>query len=189
MVRNINEFAIVSVFCLAFAGCATQPLKTIQDRDRLAEAIGFKPNEIVFMNYCFFEEVQEHNSEDRLKGKRGIVAMTDSELCLVDGTLRKTPKDYFLKIPLSQIDGASNLDGLIQLKDQDRLIVLFLYNWNDFVPNNELSQKLYESLIFADVPGFEANDYYSFSRFKSPPKLIPYSQRKEPYDPYKFPDQ
>lgn len=186
---QLVSYPLVIAICLYLAGCVTPPLKTKQTRDRLAEAIGFEPDEIAIMNACFFEEVEESDSKGQLKGYRGIVATTKSELCLVDGVPRKAPANYFLKIPLSQIEGVSRSNGLIQIKHQDRQIVLFLYHWNDLIIDYDLTQTFYESLIFANVPGFNTDEHYSFTRFKSPPKLIPFNDQKEPHDPYRFPDQ
>ncbi len=185
---TFNSYIIVAATVI-LSSCVTVPLKTEQNRDRLAEAVGFEPNDIAFMNYCIFEEVQESESPKQLKGHRGIVAMTESELCLVDGVLGKAPKNYFFKIPLSEIEGVGGSNGLIQLKHHSRLIVLYLYKWNDLAADGELSQNLYESLILADVPGFESEEQYSFGQMNSPPKLIPFNDREGPYDPYKFPDQ
>lgn len=193
-VDNIGpSYAFINYVIVAasviLSSCVTAPLKTEKSRERLAEAMGFEPNEIDIMGYCFFEEIRDSESEMHLKGHRGIVAMTESELCLVDGKLGKAPKDHYLRIPLSQIKGVSSSNGLIQIKHQDRLIVLFLYHWNDLVADHELSQELYQSLILANVPGFETDEHYSFNRFQAPPKLVPYNEREEPHDPYQFPDQ
>ncbi len=183
------RYTIAFAVGLSIASCVTPPLKTEQKRDRLAEAVGFEPDDIAFMNYCIFEEIRESGSGKKLKGHRGIVAVTESELCLVDGVLRKTPKNYFLKIPLSEIVGVSSSNGLMQIKHQDRLIVLFLYHWNDLVADRDLTQELYQSLVLANVPGFETEERYSFTRLQAPPELVPFNDREEPHDPYRFPDQ
>lgn len=174
-----KRYALIATISLSIAGCVTAPLKTQQQRERLAEAVGFEPGEIAFMNYCFFEEVQEPDSEKKLKGLRGIVAMTDSELCLIDGVLRKAPKSYFLKIPLSEIEGVNSSYSQIQIKHQGRLFVLFVYNWNDLHPDYNLTNELYGSLIFANVPQFETSNYYSWSRLGSPSNPRPINNQQD----------
>ncbi len=189
MINDTNKYYIAIAVTLILSSCVTVPLNTEQNRIRLAESMGIEPKETVIMNYCVFEEVQEAESPKQLIGQRGIVAMTESEFCLMDGELRKAPKNYFFKIALSEIEAVSSSNGLIHVRSQNRLIVLHIYQWNNFVMDHDSTQKLYESLIFANVPGYETDQYYSFTRTKSPPKITPYNERKEPYDPYKFPDQ
>ena len=162
------HYALIGTICLVVAGCVTAPLKTQQQRDHLAEAIGFQSSEVTLMSQCFFEEVQELDSEKNLRGIRGIVAMTDSEICLMDGAMRMAPTRHFLKIPISEIEGVSGSSGQVQIRYQDRLFVLVVFNWNDFRPNYILTSKIYESLIAANVPQFETRKYYSWSRLSSP---------------------
>ncbi len=154
---------LAGLFCLLLSSCVTSPLKTQSQRDRVAEAMGYSPDEITFMQLCFFEEIQEQGSEKRLKGVRGVIAKTDSEICLMDGAMGLAPTRHFLKIPISEIEGVSGFPGQIQIGYQDRLLVLVVYNWDDFRPNSTLTNDMYKSLIAAKVPHFEAQDHYSWS--------------------------
>ncbi len=172
---NTSRFIPVLLIGLTVAGCATLPLKNDRHRQRLAESIDSEPSAITFMNYCFFEEIEAPSDENQLTGVRGIVAMTESEICIMDGVLRNAPKNYFLKIPFSDIEGVNNSGKQVLIKYQDRMIALFLYDWADFVSDPELNLELYQSLVFADVPTFETEERYRFSRLRTPdyPSLNP----------------
>jgi len=97
IIRYISPVAAL----LIVSGCAKGPLKTAEQRARIAESIGFQSDSPALMYNCFFEEVQGLDSENKIRGIRGIVAMTDTELCLMDGAFQMAPRRHFIKISLS----------------------------------------------------------------------------------------
>lgn len=167
----IIRYAIIGTICLAVTGCVTTPLKTQHQRDRLVESIGYQPSEVALINHCFFEEVQELNAGKKIRGIRGIVAMTDSEICLMNGVMGIAPTRRLLKIPISEIEGVSRSSEQVQIRYQDKLFVMVVFNWSDFRLNHSLTNKIYESLIAANVPHFEMRRYYSWSMLSSSIRL------------------
>lgn len=175
------RYALVGTICLIASGCVTSPLRTGNQRDHVAEAMGYHPSEVAFMHLCFFEEVQEPDSEKRLKGVRGVIAKTDSEICLMDGAIGMVPTRHFLKIPISEIESVSGSPTQVQIRYQDRLIVLVAFNWDDFRPNSAFTNQIYRSLIAANVPHFESSEHYSWSMLSYPRRSDPNgSQQNSP---------
>ncbi len=186
-VYAVIRYVLAGAACLVFFGCVTSPLKTDVDRDRVAEAMGYHPSEIDFMHLCFFEEIEEPESEKRLKGIRGVVAKTDSEICLMDGAIGLAPRRHFIKIPISEIEGVGDAPGQVQIRYQDKLFVLVVYNWEDFRPNSSLTNDLRKRLIAANVPNFVTQDHYSWSMlyskrnstFNGPMNPFPHNDKAE----------
>lgn len=106
-------YPLLGAMCLVASGCVTSPLKTEIQQDRLAEAMGYHPSEVDFMRLCFFEEVQDGNVEKALKGVRGVIAKTDSEICLMDGAMSMAPTRHLLKFPISEIESVSGYPGQV----------------------------------------------------------------------------
>ncbi len=159
------RFALIG--CLLVAGCVTAPLKTQDQRNNLIESIGYRPSEVALIDYCFFESIHELNSERRTGGIRGIVVMTDSEICLMDGAMGMVPTKHFLRIPISEIEGVNSSADQVQIRYEDETFVLVAFNWSDFRANLGLTNRIYETLIAANVPEFETSEFYSWSRLSS----------------------
>lgn len=172
---------VASIF-LALTGCVTSPLRTELDRYRVAEAMGYHPGEIALMHLCFFEEVEKPDSEGRLKGIRGVVAKTDSEICLMDGAIGLAPRRHFIKIPISEIEGVSGFPGQVQIRHQGRLFALVVYDWEDFRPNEALTNHIYNSLAGSNVPQFESAGHYSWSML-SPQRVRYYNSDSQQDNP------
>lgn len=173
---SINRYIGLALISLSPAACVTVPLKTQGHKARLAEAIGVEVEAIRFMNYCYFEEIPEPEySDTHLAGRRGIVAITDNAFYLMDGNLNTGPKDYFYIVSFSDITGASSLDRQIQIKNREMLIVLYVYDWNGLIPDADRTQELYQSLVFADVPGFEAEETYTLNHIRPSHEYTPAS--------------
>ena len=120
------------------------------------------------MNYCFFEEISEQRNDEPLEGRRGIIAATDTELCLIEGTLNKASGDKVLKIPYSEISGVNYSLNQIQIKRDDQRFVLFLYYWSDQGTDRKRASEFYQLLASKNVPNFEPEALYSLSRFDHP---------------------
>ncbi len=178
-------YPLVGAVFLAISGCVTSPLKTDVDRDRVAEAMGYHPSEIDLMHLCFFKEIEEPESEKRLKGVRGVVAKSDTEICLMDGAIGLAPRRHFIKIPLSEIEGVGDTPGQVQIKYQDKLFVLVVYNWEDFRPNSSLTNDLRKRLIAANVPHLETQEHYSWSML-SPKRDRYYSDSRHDNPPTNY---
>ncbi len=173
---SINRYIWLALISLSLAACVTPPLKTQGHKERLAESIGVEVEAIRFMNYYYFEEIPEPEySDTHLAGRRGIVAITDDAFYLMDGNLNTGPKDYFYNVPFSDITGASNLDEQIQIKNRETLIALYVYDWNGLIPDADRTQELYQSLVFADVQGFEAEDTYTLNHIRPSDEYTPAS--------------
>ncbi len=167
---------------LSLAGCFTAPpLRTQAQREQVGKITGFAPDRIEFMNHCFFEEIAEPESDAIGTGKRGMIAVTDTEICIVEGALQNAPKDYSKKIPLSEIVGVYRSYNQVQIQSRDKLIVFFLYHWNDHATDAKRTNEFYETLILKDVPSFESDREYSLSRFTASTNSA-YARSSNPYD-------
>ena len=162
-----KRYLWIGLMGLSVSGCATGPLKTAEQRERIVEAIGFQSSGAALMYNCFFEEVQGLDSEKAIRGVRGIVAMTESEICLMDGAFPMAPTRHFIKIPLSEIEGVHGSSAQVQIKYQDRVYALIVFDWETFHPNYSLTQRVFRALITANVPEFRAERNYSWSMIRS----------------------
>jgi len=142
--------------------------------------MGYHPSEVELMALCFFEEIQEPRSEKQLKGVRGIVALTDSEVCLMNGAIGIAPTRHLFKFPISEIESVSGFADQVQIRHQDKLYVMSAFNWEDFRANSALTTHIYRSLVAANVPEFETQEHYSWTMLSS--RRSPYSNSHSHHD-------
>lgn len=164
---TIVRFLVIVSICLMVSSCATGPLNTAEKRSRIAESIGFRSNGPPLMYNCFFEEVQGLDSKKKVRGVRGVVAMTDSEFCLMDGAFPTNPRRHFIKIPLSEIEGVHSSSTQVHVKHQDKLYALVAFDWDDFRANYSQTQRVFRALVAANVPVFQTDRYYSWAMLRS----------------------
>jgi hypothetical protein len=160
--------AIALLAVILASGCASPPLRTKSHRQRLGEIAELGDQHIEFMNYCFFEEIADPETEETLEGRRGIVAATKTEICLIDGGLNNEPTDYVFKIPFTKIDGVSGSHSQIHIKSENKVIVLFLYYWSDHGTDRKRTVELHQLLTSKGISEFKTEELYSLSRFKHP---------------------
>lgn len=167
--KHQTAFSAIALLAMVLAsGCASPPLRTESHRQRLGEIAELGDQQIEFMNYCFFEEITDPETEKTLEGRRGIVAATKTEICLVGGGLNNETKDYFLKIPFAEIEGVNGSHSQIQVKVENKSIVLFLYYWSDHGTDRKRTVELHQLLRSKGIPEFVTEELYSLSRFEHP---------------------
>jgi hypothetical protein len=148
-------------------GCGTGPLRTAEQRERIVVSKGFQSGGPPLTYNCFFEEVEGLDSEKKIRGALGIVAMTDSEFCLMGGAFPTNPRRHFIKIPLSEIEGVHSSSAQVRIKQQDRVYALVVFDWENFRPNYSQTERVCRSLIEANLLEFQTDSVYSWSMLRS----------------------
>ncbi|MCB1123961.1 MAG: hypothetical protein KJT03_20575 [Verrucomicrobiae bacterium] len=147
---------------IILTGCANQPLSLDQDGPQLAPTLGTEAADIRFINHCIFTTVDESVSKASLE-KKGIIALTDTDLFLVKGNLSSAGPDDVQQIPITSIDGIASLLSHLQIKYQDQILIVRPYKWyGDTVDWNQ-SWNLFKALTAENVPVFDPSTTYGLN--------------------------
>ncbi len=175
-------FHIPSVlFAILLSGCFSQQLSVDRHGKKLASRLGTKESEIKFLSYGdFIAKIEIRNRKYVVK--RGIIALTDSDLRLES---RQHIRHLFSKeltvIPLQEMEGVSKIGSQIHIKHGEEEIVLEFDLGSSLYADAKDSETAYQWLASRGIPVYEVAEITRIGPYTRPIGLQ--RRRDGPPDP------
>ena len=175
MLHPLHRFPILKVVYLIslilisilLGGCASGELSIEQHSKQYAPALGVEESDIQFLSYCNYSVFWEPKNE-RAIGEKGILALTDSKLCLVLRNKKSLISKDLISIPIGEIEGISYLNSQVQLRYRGQLMVLEVMDPFGRRPRPDQQKHLtiFNTLAATGIPVFEGTRTNEIRRYR-----------------------
>ena len=161
------RFAVIAlVTTVAFTACNTATQLTVDtDAVRSATKLGVKAEDIQFLTYTDFSAVTEPELK-KIIGENGILALTDSQLCL----FVRNSKFFFSKdrltVPYSDMKGIFFQGDQIQLKYRDLMMILEIRDPKTRSADGFKQEELYQRILAQGIPEFDGFVINEITRYR-----------------------
>ena len=177
-------FQILStLMAVLFGGCATQHLSVEKHGKNLASRFSVKESEIQFLSFGDFI-AHFDNLDRRIVAKKGIIALTESDLRLETRNFRYLFSKELTTIPFHKMKGVSIMASQIHIRHGGEEIILEFNPKSSRYAAPKESETVFQLLASRGIPVYEVAELtrfppYSRARFaRSSPRLdfYPYKQ-------------
>ena len=163
IIRLIIICKFITLALLLFLWGCSYPL-VIQHggQTQVAPVLGVEESDIRFLRYAFFMNTPPDESVDTT---RGIVALTDSDLFLIEGNLRTMTSSTETRIPISDMEGLF-LSDQIQLKLGESGMVIWVVTSDPKLDLPGLDH-LHDLLNAEGIPAWQCEQEYALRELRS----------------------
>ena len=152
---------------ILFSGCVSQQLSVEQHGKKLASRLGTNESEIQFLSYGnFIVQIEDKNRKYGVK--KGIIALTDSDLRLESRHIRYQFSKELTVIPLNEMVGISKIASQIHLKHGEEEIILEFNPPSSSYTNAKKSETVFQLLANRGMPVFEVAELTRFPPYTMP---------------------
>ncbi len=161
-------FQVLSaLLAILFSGCVSQQSSVEKHRQKLASRLGTNESEIQFLSYGNFI-VKIENKNRKYGIKKGIIALTESELRLESRHIRYLFSKELTIIPLHEMVGVAKIASQIHIKHGEEEIILEFNPPSSAYANAKESETVFQLLASRGMPVFEVAELTRFPPYTMP---------------------
>ena len=156
-----------ALLAILFSGCVSQQSSVEKHRQKLASRLGTNESEIQFLGYGNFI-VKIENKNRKYGIKKGIIALTESELRLESRHIRYLFSKELTIIPLHEMVGVAKIASQIHIKHGEEEIILEFNPPSSAYANAKESETVFQLLASRGMPVFEVAELTRFPPYTMP---------------------
>ena len=158
---------LFALLAILFSGCDSLQLSADRHGKKLASRLGTNESEIRVLSYGdFIAKIENRNRKYVVK--RGIIALTDSDLRLESRHISYLFSKELTVIPLQEMEGVSKIGSQIHIKHGEEEIVLEFDLGSSLYADAKDSETAYQWLASRGIPVYEVAEITRIGRYTGP---------------------